>query len=765
MSGGQLASWYVKRAERVVPITNVVLSMLWIVRWFDSYSLSYAYLGGARYSVTVLLSYLSQPGCVGGMWFLTVYAQCVIATPFLSKMPERLWVMTLLLAVMVHRNTVHAVTPVLPTILHPCDADGLLFSVTNVGRVMVHVASGLCVRLRPKLPLRVILACLLVTSVVMYHLENGCVFVCVSVLHVVTLTDVMYSIPLNGNAFVNAAAWFGRRSYSIYMGHVITLAILIQKFTVSEYIIPYMCGMRVFVVVSCTAGVVVDYLSRMTTRRLAKTQVRSLLLTGMCVSLGTAAVHDTSRMFRQMEASAPSLNSLSRISGLDSDPKQTPPSVSMAAPTLDPIFQYAFFTLIRGGRHMKSYDSFRKRCTSLVPYRNAPAAEDIAFHEGNVPPDIMEHFERKMDIRFVNVHDYNAFSTPPPHIRKRLFPVRLQRTYPIGYRHMCRLFAIQWMHILTRYKVVMRVDEDVIVHHMESNPFTFIERRKLNYAYPFETEEFHKETVLTFQPWVESYMRAQSVHVTIDVSRMFFTNVFITSVSWWLQDDVQRFLRAVDESGNIYLHRWGDAPIQTSALKIYSPSQRIALFKMDYTHTSTSNEISNGKEIRYESTVDGNRYFAEYVFKEYDRISLCLVAKYFGVSGEGDDDSHTLDTVKGYIMLETGVPDVVFDYSTDVEIARIFQFDVKKSDQPLPPDTLNDLEKLDHMAKSLGRDTWSSDHHMLGVIMEHPCYRSDATEATRKRMLPLLKNLGAQLQAFYEFRSRKQKVEGHKLLT
>mmetsp|Transcript_68777 Transcript_68777/g.188737 ORF Transcript_68777/g.188737 Transcript_68777/m.188737 type:complete len:133 (+) Transcript_68777:1255-1653(+) len=48
--------------------------------------------------------------------------------------------------------------------------------------------------------------------------------------------------------------------------------------------------------------------------------------------------------------------------------------------------------------------------------------------------------------------------------------------------------------------------------------------------------------------------------------------VFISRVDWWGSKDVQAYLAAVEENGGIYAHRWGDAPIQTTALKLFAPS-------------------------------------------------------------------------------------------------------------------------------------------------------------------------------------------------
>ena len=54
---------------------------------------------------------------------------------------------------------------------------------------------------------------------------------------------------------------------------------------------------------------------------------------------------------------------------------------------------------------------------------------------------------------------------------------------------------------------------------------------------------------------------------------------------------VQHFLSAVEASGGIYTHRWGDAPIQTLALRLFAPPATVARVPTDYLHVSTMNRI------------------------------------------------------------------------------------------------------------------------------------------------------------------------------
>eukprot|EP00965_Chrysotila_dentata_P038194 1269008-Pleurochrysis_carterae.AAC.1 len=80
----------------------------------------------------------------------------------------------------------------------------------------------------------------------------------------------------------------------------------------------------------------------------------------------------------------------------------------------------------------------------------------------------------------------------------------------------------------------------------------------LIYGYGLRTRELHEGTLQTMPPWVQNYAQEYD----LDASRLmqeeiYFTNFFVSNVSWWASDEVQEFLSAVDKSGNIYSNRWG----------------------------------------------------------------------------------------------------------------------------------------------------------------------------------------------------------------
>ena len=81
--------------------------------------------------------------------------------------------------------------------------------------------------------------------------------------------------------------------------------------------------------------------------------------------------------------------------------------------------------------------------------------------------------------------------------------------------------------------------------------------------------------------WVAKYAHLPLGAAHGVVEDMFFTNFFVSRVDWWFHQDVQRFLAAVNKTGSVYSHRWGDAPIQTTALKLFAPAAAVGRLPTD----------------------------------------------------------------------------------------------------------------------------------------------------------------------------------------
>eukprot|EP00966_Prymnesium_polylepis_P329096 7384843-Prymnesium_polylepis.1 len=131
--------------------------------------------------------------------------------------------------------------------------------------------------------------------------------------------------------------------------------------------------------------------------------------------------------------------------------------------------------------------------------------------------------------------------------------------------------SMLWFRALGAYEYAMRVDEDVCIERLP--PAALWRALAADYAFGLETHEAHEETLQTFGPWVRDYMAAVRLQPTLPplpTSRIYFTNFFVSRVAWWDEPAVRSFLYAANASGSIYRHRWGDAPLQTAAVRLHA---------------------------------------------------------------------------------------------------------------------------------------------------------------------------------------------------
>ncbi|KAK7248269.1 glycosyl hydrolase family 92 protein [Aureococcus anophagefferens] len=69
-----------------------------------------------------------------------------------------------------------------------------------------------------------------------------------------------------------------------------------------------------------------------------------------------------------------------------------------------------------------------------------------------------------------------------------------------------------------------------------------------------------------------------------DASR---AQVMATLTAFWFEAPLERLLWEIDRTGSIYVHRWGDAPIQTAAVRLFAPTTAHArLPVLSYVHLS-----------------------------------------------------------------------------------------------------------------------------------------------------------------------------------
>lgn len=222
-------------------------------------------------------------------------------------------------------------------------------------------------------------------------------------------------------------------------------------------------------------------------------------------------------------------------------------------------------------------------------------------------------------VRCLNVNTIDTAFVFPPSTGENGFKESYMyplETRNVGYMHMCRLFSILLFPFLETelgYDYILRIDDDNVPLTRNEDLFELLHRQDAVYGYPAELAEWHKETAQTFGLWLvhnlfngptpsgssstfgrhvhPRYYRNETAVYHLP-QKIFFTNLFITRVSFWTQDHIQEFLGLIDGSGNIYKHRWGDAPIHHVVLSLFADSCSVlSLCDVAYKHGSTGHMI------------------------------------------------------------------------------------------------------------------------------------------------------------------------------
>lgn len=92
-------------------------------------------------------------------------------------------------------------------------------------------------------------------------------------------------------------------------------------------------------------------------------------------------------------------------------------------------------------------------------------------------------------------------------------------------------------------------------------------------------------------------------------------------------------LHAVDETGNIYYYRWGDAPIHTVVLKTFlTPSSLYKMHGLEYCHYSTGHCLRDGviKEVNREAKADLQGLVSGYIENVVMRLAVMLLPNGWG---------------------------------------------------------------------------------------------------------------------------------------
>ena len=247
--------------------------------------------------------------------------------------------------------------------------------------------------------------------------------------------------------------------------------------------------------------------------------------------------------------------------------------------------RWAIVALAKPGK-TEIMDRNQKLADKLRPYASKHNITVIMFSEKKFPKVAMDSwrttFEGVANVVLIDTSS-RGFSGPEK----------------FGYKYMCKFFSLDiYDYLQNSFDYYMRCDTDCFVETMNYDILQWAEDNNVGYGYAMRKLEAHKPTVTTLPAWSAAYMKQCSIEpsavmdVPFSTCFNFYNNWHIGRVSFFNRPDVRHYLEAVNASGHIMSHRWGDSTIQAYAVRMFmNPTEIKQVPDFKYRHGSHGNKL------------------------------------------------------------------------------------------------------------------------------------------------------------------------------
>jgi hypothetical protein len=217
--------------------------------------------------------------------------------------------------------------------------------------------------------------------------------------------------------------------------------------------------------------------------------------------------------------------------------------------------------LTRGYDDIAMYDKLIRRNKAIQKNLIDNTIDILIFHEGNIKPEHQMYIYCKtpyLNIRFVDVNNGIAFKTEKNTIE--FHPGTA--LFGIGYRHMCSFWFVDFWGFLSDYDRMLRIDEDC---YIDFNIDVVLKN--------LDTNDFICGKWIDDHEFVTLGLNAISLEC-LDLEASLtkspsgpYTNVFAINLQRVRANQLLRkYIKTVEDSGNIYRYRWGDLPLWGEAI-------------------------------------------------------------------------------------------------------------------------------------------------------------------------------------------------------
>lgn len=219
-----------------------------------------------------------------------------------------------------------------------------------------------------------------------------------------------------------------------------------------------------------------------------------------------------------------------------------------------------------------------------------------------------------------------------------------------NYRLMCNFWINNFMKYCDDFDYIMRIDDDSIIEEpINTDIFKMIEEKGHNYMSNiihvdcsicnygmkefFEkilpdkidkiSELFMEHSLDSNNPHFTRFKKLylalndkeyEENNVNMAMPVMYYNNFFVTKTAIWKTPEITDIIDKINETGNIFYCRWGDAPLQTIIMKLYDNNK---MTKLDFKYS---------KRLQRESFKDDEGVYHSYMPNTYSESS-CISKK------------------------------------------------------------------------------------------------------------------------------------------
>lgn len=206
----------------------------------------------------------------------------------------------------------------------------------------------------------------------------------------------------------------------------------------------------------------------------------------------------------------------------------------------------------------------------------------IIFHEGNILPDHQVFIKNatSLSINFIAIPEFKP-------VEGIQFDPEYGSGYGWGYRHMCYFWFIGFWKYLDAYDMILRIDDDCLIRSSIDDIFENLENLICVYG---EWMGDHESVTKGLKDFSSSFFGKE-------LDKKIPSGPYTNIVGFNLKKirEVSRFfeyIKAVEDSKNIFIYRWGDLPLWGEVLNCIFTEDDHKKINIKYFHGSHASFIN-----------------------------------------------------------------------------------------------------------------------------------------------------------------------------